>query len=463
MSLHRRTRALAARFQPDRDGSALAREAQPVSAPVSAPSVARPARRPVGETFAALRVYNFRLFWFGQLISLTGTWMQTIGQAWLVTSISRSPLALGTVTMLQFLPILLFALFAGVIADRVPKRRFLVFTQSAAALQALVLGLLVATHVVQLWHVYILALLLGLTNAFDNPTRQAFVPEMVGRPLLANAVALNSTLFNAARILGPAIGGVTIATVGLRGTFFLNAASFVPVIAALLMMKLAALYPAPPPRDQRMTEQLREGLSYAFRTPPVLLIVILMAFIGTFGYNFTVVLPLLARFVVHVGAVGFGLMASAMGFGSVAAALTLAYTRRASERQLMLGASFFSALLILVGLSAWYAPTLGLLVLLGYASIIFTATANTRLQLVVPDRLRGRVMSIYILLFAGSTPIGSMLLGSAANIVGVQTAVVAFGTLCVLGVVIGAAYRGAHRDGGSRPRTPEPGRSFTGS
>ena len=216
------------------------------------------AARDLRDIFTALRVRNFRLFWFGQLISLSGTWMQTIGQAWLVLTLTQSPFAVGTVTTLQFLPITFLVLFGGVVADRVPKRRFLVATQTAAMIQALVLGVLVSTGAVRIWHIYLLALALGVNNAFDNPTRQAFVPEMVGKDLLTNAVPLNSTLFNAARIVGPAIGGVAIATIGIDGTFYLNAASFIPVIIALLMMRPAEFFPVEK-GEGRLFAQLREG------------------------------------------------------------------------------------------------------------------------------------------------------------------------------------------------------------
>ena len=219
------------------------REGTPDGLPIAESGTSDASTRSFRDTFIALSVRNFRLFWFGQLISLSGTWMQTIGQAWLVLNLTQSPFAVGTVTTLQFLPITLFVLFGGVVADRVPKRRFLVATQTAATLQALILGLLVTTGAVHLWHVYVLALALGINNAFDNPARQAFVPEMVGKELVANAVPLNSTLFNAARIVGPAIGGVTIALVGVDGTFYLNAASFIPVIIALMMMRPSEFFP----------------------------------------------------------------------------------------------------------------------------------------------------------------------------------------------------------------------------
>jgi MFS family permease len=409
----------------------------------------QPLMRPepaLSHVYASLRVRNYRLFWISQLISLTGTWMQVLAQSWLVLSLTHSPQALGIVTMLQFLPLTLLVLFAGVIADRVPKRRFLVFTQSAAMLQALVLGILVTAGIVRLWHIYILAALLGLNNAFDNPARQAFVPEMVGRDLVSNAVALNSALFNSARIAGPAIAGITIATIGIDGTFFLNAASFLPVIGALLLMRTRELQPvSQAPAQTNVFGQVREGLQFAFGSRRVLLIIILLAVVGTFGYNFTVALPLLAQFVLHVGSVGFGVMTSVVGIGSLAAALTIAYTHRATERQLLLGAGAFSLILILLGLSHWFVLSLFLLAMLGYAGITFTATANTRMQLSAPDHLRGRVMSLYVLLFVGTTPLGSFLLGQTASGLGVQSAIVLFGALSAIGVAIGVLYQGTRK------------------
>lgn len=407
-------------------------------------------------TFAALSVRNFRLFWLGQLISVSGTWMQSIGQAWLVLTLTQSPFAVGTVTTLQFLPITLLVLFGGVFADRVPKRSFLVGTQTAAMLQALVLGVLVTTGAVRIWHIYLLALALGVNNAFDNPTRQAFVPEMVGRELVTNAVALNSTLFNAARIVGPAIGGITIATIGMDGTFYLNAASFIPVIIALMLMRPAELFPVAKGQG-RMFQQLGEGISFAYHTPQIMLILLVMFFVGTFGYNFSTALPLLADFVLHVGSVGFGVMTAVLGVGSLLAALAIAYTRRAGEIQILVAAGMFSVLFMLIGLSPWYALTLPLLVVLGFAAITFSASANTRLQLLAPGHLRGRIMSLYVLVFAGTTPIGAFLLGNAAEKMGVQKAVVLFGLLSALGVVVGGAYRARHmRSNGTEPTPSAP-------
>jgi len=405
----------------------------------------RGAARILAGTFRSLRNHNYRLFFFGQMISLTGTWMQTIGQAWLVLDLTHSPLALGTVTMLQFLPISLLVLFGGVIADKVPKRRLLVLTQTAAMTQAFILAFLTWSGLVALWQVYVLAAMLGLTNAIDNPTRQAFVVEMVGRDDIANAVALNSSLFNGARLVGPALGGVIIAVVGVGTAFFVNGVSFIAVIAGLLLMRPGLLYPATRGGEGRLLEQLAEGLRYSLRTPAILLVLILMAAIGTFGYNFTVVLPLLARNVLHVGSIGFGAMTSAVGVGSLVAALALATLRKPSRRTLLIGATAFAALLAAVAASHWYALTLVLLVALGVAGISFTATANSTLQITAPDHLRGRVMSLYMLLFAGTTPIGGQLTGIMAEHIGIQFTVGIEAAICALGIAAALAYLAAHR------------------
>jgi MFS family permease len=400
-----------------------------------------------GSTFRALRNRNYRLFYFGQIISLSGTWMQTIAQAWLVLQITDSKIALGTVTMLQFLPITIFVLFAGVIADRVPKRNFILVTQTLAMSQAFVLAALVWSGHIELWHVYVLALVLGLANAFEQPTRQAFVVEMVGKDDLMNAVALNSGMFNAARLVGPAIGGVVIATVGVKMAFALNGISFLPVIAGLLMMNTAQLY-APNRKAGAMNPlaELREGLAYCFRSPPALLIVILVAIIGTFGYNFTVMLPLVDRYVLHRGSVGLGFMTAAVGLGALISALAIARREEATRYTLFVGGAAFALLLGAVAVSQWFIVTLVFLLLLGVANTAFAATANTSLQIAAPDHLRGRVMALYMLLFAGSTPIGGYLTGFLADRLGVQSAVGIEAALCLVGVAVGLLYYFSHRE-----------------
>jgi len=400
-----------------------------------------------GTMFRAFRNRNYRLFYFGQTVSLSGTWMQTIAQAWLVLQLTNSKVALGTVTMLQFLPITIFVLFAGVIADRVPKRRFILVTQALAMSQAIALAVLVWSGQVQLWHVYALALVLGVANAFELPTRQAFVIEMVGKDDLLNAVALNSGMFNGARLVGPAIGGLVIATAGVKGAFLLNGISFLPVIAALLMMNPAQFYTMGRrvARPVNPLAELQEGLAYAFRTPAVLLIVILVAIIGMFGYNFTVMLPLVDRFVLGRGAVGLGFLTAAVGLGALTSALLLARRKAATKFTLFAGGAAFAALLGAVALSHWYYVTLLFLLCVGMASTAFGTTANTSLQLATPDHLRGRVMALYMLLFAGSTPIGGFFTGFMAEHLGVQATVGIEAGLCGLGLAAGLLYYLSHR------------------
>jgi MFS family permease len=373
--------------------------------------------------------------------------MQTIAQALLVLEITDSKVALGTVTMLQFLPITVFVLFAGVIADRVPKRNFILATRALAMAQALALAALVWTGNVELWHVYALALVLGLANAFEQPTRQAFVVEMVGKDDLINAVALNSGMFNGARLVGPAIGGLLIAAFGLKWAFLLNGLSFIPVIAGLMMMRTSELYgrERSASRGHPLAE-LREGLSYAFRTPEALLIIILVAIVGTFGYNFTVMLPLLSTYVLDLGSAGLGFMTAAVGLGALTSALLLAGRERATKFTLFAGGASFAIMLFFVAVSQWYAVTLAGLLLLGIANTSFAATANTSLQLATPDHLRGRVMALYMLLFAGSTPIGGYLTGFMAEHLGVSTAIAINAGACALGVAAGGLYYVRHRN-----------------
>jgi MFS family permease len=399
----------------------------------------------LGSTFRALRNRNYRLYFAGQSISLSGTWMQTIAQAWLVLQITNSKVALGTVTLLQFLPITLFVLFAGVIADRVPKRNFILATQALAMSQALVLAALVWSGRVELWHVYALALVLGLANAFEQPTRQAFVVEMVGRDDLMNAVALNSGMFNGARLIGPGFGGLIIAAFGLKWAFVLNGISFVPVIAGLLMMNMSALHPVNKRATANPFIELREGLSYAFRTPAVFVIIILVAIVGTFGYNFTVMLPLLARYVLDEGSAGLGFMTAAVGLGALISALMLASRESATKYTLFAGGMGFTVMLFAVALSDWFLVTLLFLLLLGVANTAFAATANTSLQVATPDHLRGRVMGLYMLLFAGSTPIGGYLTGYMAEHLGVPMAIGINATMCGFGVALGLFYYVTHR------------------
>jgi len=399
--------------------------------------------------FIALRHRNFRLFWFGQLISLIGTWMQSTAQAWLVLELTNSAWWLGVVGALQFLPVLLFALFGGVLADRLPKRTVLLFTQSSAMLLALLLWVLVITGEVRLWNVLILAALLGLTNALDMPTRQAFVVEMVGREDLPNAVALNSSLFNMARVIGPGIGGILIAWLGIAPLFLLNGISFIAVIIGLAMINMHEL------RAQVKHEalqngthkpgtfqSLREGLAYVKNTPSVLLVIVVVGIVSLFGINFNVVLPLFATAVLHAGPEGFGFISATFGLGSLLSALWLAWgNNRPSMSHLMLGAIAFGILEALFAISQLYVLSLVLIAGVGFAQIAFSALANTTLQTVTPDHLRGRVMSVYMMVFAGSTPLGNLFIGGLAILFSAPIALLAGAILSLIAAVGGWILR----------------------
>ena len=392
--------------------------------------------------FESLRVRNFRLFWTGQVISVTGTWMQTTAQAWLVLKLTNdSPLALGTVITLQFLPVMLFALYGGVLADRLPKRRTLVITQTLLMIQATIFAILVATGIIQLWQVYLLAVTQGLITAIDNPLRQAFIFEMVGRKDLVNAIGLNSMTFQGARIFGPAVAGVVIKLIGIAPTLILNAISFIPVISALLMMDARAFFAAPAARDGSVWGNLKEGLKYAVRTPTILSILIVVAFIGTFGYNFTVVTPLVADNILKTDAAGFGLLSAAMGIGALVAAISTAYARDITMRRMLISGGLFSVLLGALALSTSFSLSMLLFVLVGVTSITCATATNSLLQLNTPEQLRGRVLSINVLLVQGSTPIGGLFLGSVGQAVGVGTAILLCAVLCLLGVGVTLSYR----------------------
>ena len=367
--------------------------------------------------FASLRVRNYRLFASGQVVSLTGTWMQRVGQDWLVLNLSHSSgTAVGITTGLQFAPVLLFGLYGGVIADRYPKRRTLVYTQIVMGLLALTLGLLDITGAVQLWHVYVLAFALGVATAFDSPVRQAFVTELVGPSLLPNAVSLNSATFNTARILGPAIAGVMIAAVGTSWVFLANAASFAAVITGLLLMRDRELYVGKP--AARTPRAVRAGLAYVRTRPDLLMVMVVIGVIGTLGFNYQITMALVARNVFHRGAASYGLLSAVFAFGALLGALASA--RRGSPRQrLVLMAAFtFGALEVAVGLMPTYWSFFVMLIPSGFATLTLTTAANTTLQLRSSANMRGRVMALYLLVFMGGTPVGAPLIGWIAQVAG---------------------------------------------
>jgi MFS family permease len=390
--------------------------------------------------FRSLRNRNYRLYWSGQLVSMTGSWMQRTAMAWLVLDVTASPLAVGTLTMLQFLPILLFSLVGGVLADRLPKRRVLLATQIGTALQAVALAVLVSMGDVDQWHLYGLALVQGLFQAIDNPTRAAFSMELVGREDLANAVALNSANFNVSRIVGPALAGVLLASVGTAVCFWLNALSYAPIILSLLALRPAEFHAVPEPARGSMGGQLAEGLRYALRTPFVFGVLLVVWSLGAFGFNFMTIIPLLARFVFDAGPEAFGFLSSFLGAGSLCGVLLVAQRANATRGWLFGGAAAFSVLLALVALSPWLTLSAALLFVLGFAGLTFSANAQTLLQYAAPGQLRGRVMSLYTVLFAGMTPLGAIVVGGLSEVYSVQAALLIVASLCALGTLASWLY-----------------------
>jgi MFS family permease len=395
-------------------------------------------------TFRSLRVRNYRLFFFGQLVSVSGTWMQQVAQDWLVLRLTNEPLPLGITTALQFTPILALGAWAGVVADRLDKRRLLLATQAAMAALALVLGVLTATGAIRLWMVYLLALLLGFATAFDMPTRQAFVSEMVGPGQVVNAIGLNSAVFNSARVIGPAAAGVVIATVGIATAFLVNAVSYLAVIGGLLAMDPARLHRLPP--VERASGQIRAGLRYVWTTPVLRSTIALVAVVGTLGLNFRVALPLLARFTFGGDATVYGALASIMAAGSVVGALAAARRSRPSPALLLGSVAVFGVLSV----AAAAAPTLALemvvLAPLGLASIAFLATANSTVQLGSSPELRGRVMALYGLVFLGSTPLGGLLAGWMADRFGPRSIMLLAGVSSLVAAGVAAVLM-RHRRG----------------
>ena len=371
-------------------------------------------------TFSSLRTRNYRLWFIGQTVSQSGTWMQSVAQYWLVYDLTHSAFDLGLTAALQFAPVLAFGTIGGLVADRVDKRRVVLVTQAAFTVQATILWVLVATGSVHLWMVWALASCYGFVNVFDNPSRQSFVIEMVGSDELPNAVALNSVIVNASRIIGPAVAGVLITSVGLSWAFLLNAVSFAAVIGALLSMRPAELFRRPP--VARARGQIRAGLGYAWRAWELRIPLVMMAVIGTLSYNFSVLLPLFARVVFHRGAGTYSALTVAMGVGALGGGLLIAARQRPSHRLLVAVTLVFGAFMFGVAAAPTLALCLALLVAMGAFSIMFIATANSLLQLNSSGAMRGRVMALWAIVFLGSTPIGAPVIGFIAGHDGARVA-----------------------------------------
>ena len=397
-------------------------------------------------TFAALHERNYRLYFSGSVVSNIGTWMQRIAQDWLVLELTHSPFAVGITMALQFLPLMLLGLYGGVAADRYRKRPLLMTTQSVMGLLAAALAVVTLTGVVTVWHVYAVAFLLGLVTVVDNPARQIFVNEMVPASLVRNAVSLNSGSFQIARLVGPAVAGVLIAAVGSGWAFAINAASFVATIGALAAMNPALLQTVP--RAGREPGQIREGLRYVWARPYLKWLVILVFFIGTFGFNFAIILSAYAKITFASTASLYGWLNTALAIGSLSGALYAA--RRATVRLGFLFAvsALFGASMIVLGFIGWIPLFLVLLVPAGALAIGFNAMANATVQLATDAAVRGRVMSLYMLLLAGGTPIGAPLIGGIADLWGAPVAMWVSGAICLTATV--ACAIGSAREAGIR-------------
>ncbi|MCW2709743.1 MAG: major facilitator superfamily 1 [Frankiales bacterium] len=391
-------------------------------------------------TFRSLRVRNYRLFASGQVISQTGTWAQRVAQDWLVLIVSHnSGTALGITTALQFLPMLLFGLYGGVLADRHDKRALLVGAQAAMGVLALVLGVLTLSGDVRLWHVYALAFGLGLASVIDTPTRQSFVSELVGPDELANAVSLNSATFNSARIVGPAVAGVAISGVGTGWVFIGNAISYVAVLIVLLMMRTSELLTTT--RQPRASGQLVEGLRYVRSRPRMYVPILLVFMVGTFGLNFQITLALIARATFRTNAGSFGLLTSALAVGSLLGALGSARrTALPRIRTMLVAALAFGLLEVADGFAPSFWLLAALLVPTGAAVLTFTTTANAIVQLGAEPHVRGRVMALYLVVFIGGTPIGAPLIGLLAEHAGPRSSLWLGGVVCTLSALAAASF-----------------------
>ena len=390
-------------------------------------------RLPAISAVASLRHRNFRLFLGGQFLSLCGTWMQTVAHGWLVLTLTNSAFAVGLVTTLGSLPILLFTLYGGVLADRVNKHRVILILQCLMLCEALTLGILTVTHLVSVPWVIGLAIFFGLLSAFEVPTRQAFVVDLVGKADLMNAIALNSSAFNVSRVIGPAVAGVLIAAVGIAACFFANALSYLAVIGGLLMMRLPETPPAPALDRATFQEGLREGYRYIADNRWPRTLIFITATLSVFGYSFLTMLPVYARDVLHQGAGGYGAVVSGVGVGAAIGALSIAAfgSRVRQGRMAVGGAGVFGAMLVASALATSFVAAFLLFVLSGCAMALCSITANTLLQRQAPDHLRGRVMGFYSFVALGMAPFGSLQMGWISERFGVRSAFAVGGFACM--------------------------------
>ena len=408
---------------------------------------------------SSLRQRNYRLFFFGQLVSVAGTWMQTVAQSFLVLDLTHSGTQLGLTSAARFLPMFLFGPIGGVFADRMDRKRVLYLTQSLSGLLAAVFAVTVATHSIRLWIVYLLAIALGFVNVFDNPARQSFISEMVSAQDLPNAVTLNSVAMNMARVFGAALGGVIAAAIGLALCFACNALSFAAVLVSLAAMRTSELFPAK--RVTRQKRQVRQGLHYVRSTPELLIPLVMIAVIGTLAWEFQVTLPLMASKVFHGGAASYGVMASVMGGGAVVGGLISAARSRPRTRALCLAAVGWGIAILAAAAAPSMALELTALVFVGYGSITFNSLAKTTLQLAAKPEMRGRVMALWALAWLGSTPVGGPIVGWVGQETGARWALVIGGVAALAcGVLALPALTKIDRRAAAQAPPPPPARAL---
>ncbi len=388
-----------------------------------------------GQRFSALYVRDFRLFWFGQIFSLSGTWMHSVAQSWLVYSLTKSPLHLGIVASLSSLPILLFTLFGGMIADRYPKRNILIITQIMSVIPALTVAVLADKDIITVWHVGVVAIFLGTVNAFDVPARQAFLAEVVGKADITNAIALNSAAFNGARIVGPVTAGFIISSIGIPACFYLNAISFVPVIFALSKIKARGTIKA---YENNIWTGIADGWRFIIMGKPVLYIMAMISVFSLFGIPYITLLPVLAGEILHVGAKGLSFLVASAGAGSFIAAMMIAFKGEVRRKDIYmpLSAIVFSLAILGISFSKNFNLSMLFIFFAGWGIVSFLATSNSFIQHAVPDSLRGRVMSLYTLVFLGFAPVGNSIIGLAAHSLGTIASLKIFALLCIVGSII---------------------------
>jgi MFS family permease len=389
-------------------------------------------------TLRALRYRNFQLFFGGQMISLIGTWMQNVAQAWLVYRLTGSSILLGLVSFSGQIPVFLMSPVGGIVADRLPRRRVVIATQTASMVLAMALAVLTLTGIVQVWHIFVLSALLGMVNAFDIPARQSFFVEMVGREDLINAIALNSSMFNASRVIGPAVAGILVAGIGEGWCFFANAASYVAVIGGLLLMSVNAHKPAR--NGSSPLKDAIEGFRFVITHPPVHHLMILLGVVSLTGMPFAVLMPIFADQILHGGARGLGILMGASGVGALAGALLLASRQTVAGlgRWVAISAAAFGVSLMALAISRAFWLSCVLLLPVGFTMMVEMGSSNTLIQSMSPDHLRGRVMSVYSMMFMGMAPVGAVLSGVTAERWGAPATVAGGGIVCmVAGVVFG--------------------------